>query len=70
PANIAGRTDSSPPTPPYGNHCGPNGGRLARHPGPGELIPLTCNEIQRLFFAPRRARVMKITFDSWRPLQY
>jgi hypothetical protein len=34
--------------------------------GPDELIPLTCNEIQRLFFATRRARVMKITFYSWR----
>lgn len=33
--------------------------------GSNELIPLTCNEIERLFFAPRGARVMKITFYSW-----
>ncbi|MGW6362561.1 hypothetical protein ACWFR5_47245 [Streptomyces sp. NPDC055092] len=33
--------------------------------GPVELIPFTCNEIQALFIAPRRARVMKITFCSW-----
>ncbi|MFE5028248.1 class I SAM-dependent methyltransferase [Streptomyces sp. NPDC056656] len=41
PANIVGRTDSPPPTPPYGNRCGPKGGRLARHPG-GSVWDIGC----------------------------
>ncbi len=42
----------------------------ARHPGPDELMPLTCNEIQRLFFAlavrPVHNAVHRLSWSDWR----
>ncbi|MFD4714228.1 IS701 family transposase [Streptomyces sp. NPDC058430] len=41
----------------------------ARHPAPDELIPLTCNEIQRLFTAfvqPMRDAVHRLRWSVWR----
>jgi hypothetical protein len=41
-----------------------------RHPAPGGLIPLTCNEIQRLFTAfavrPTRDAVHRLGWSAWR----
>ncbi len=42
----------------------------ARHPKPDELIPLTCNEIQRLFTAlvirPVHGRTHRLDWPHWR----
>lgn len=42
----------------------------ARHPGPDELIPLTCNEIQRLFTAlvvrPVGDAIHQLRWSTWR----
>ena len=42
----------------------------AHHPGPGELIPLTCNEIQRLFITlvvqPVHDADHRLSWSHWR----